>query len=160
MMQDFKKFILRGNVVDLAVGVVIGSAFGAVVTSLVKDLITPLISAFTKGQNFSGLHVTLNHSVFNYGDFINALISFLIIAVVIFFFVVQPVNKLVAFSHRRRAAPVSTTRPCPECLSEIPNQATRCMFCTSKVEPIPITETIATPSGKSGRRLRKLSRPK
>jgi large conductance mechanosensitive channel len=94
MMQDFKKFILRGNVVDLAVGVVIGSAFGAVVSSLVKDLITPLVGAFTKGKNFSGLHATLNGSIFNYGDFINALISFLIIAVVIFFFVVQPVNKL------------------------------------------------------------------
>jgi large conductance mechanosensitive channel len=139
--------------------VVIGSAFGAVVSSLVKDLITPLVGAFTKGKNFSGLHATLNGSIFNYGDFINALISFLIIAVVIFFFVVQPVNKLVTFSHRRKGAPVSTNRPCLECLSDIPNQATRCLYCTSKVKPIP-QEIVATPSGRSGRRLRRLSRPK
>jgi large conductance mechanosensitive channel len=155
MMKDFKKFILRGNVVDLAVGVVIGSAFGAVVSSLVKDLITPLMGALTKGKNFSGQHFTIHGSVFNYGDFINALISFLIIAVVIFFFVVQPVNKLVAFSHRRKGTPAIINRPCPECLSDIPPQATRCMYCTSKVDPLPVAAVAATPSGRFGRRLRK-----
>jgi large conductance mechanosensitive channel len=160
MMNDFKKFILRGNVVDLAVGVVIGSAFGAVVSSLVKDLITPLVGTFSKGKNFSGQHFTVHGSVFNYGDFINALISFLIIAIVIFFFVVQPVNKLVAYSHRRKGAPAITTRPCPECLSDISPQATRCMYCTSKVKPLPLAAVAATPSGRSGRRLRRLSRPK
>lgn len=136
MMKDFKKFILRGNVVDLAVGVVIGGAFGAVVTSLVKDLITPLIGAFTKGKNFSGLHVSLHGSVFAYGDFVNALISFCIIAIVIFFLVVQPINKLTALNQRRKGLPASTTHPCPECLSDIPKQATRCMYCTSKVKAV------------------------
>jgi large conductance mechanosensitive channel len=136
MMNDFKKFILRGNVVDLAVGVVIGSAFGVVVSSLVKDLITPLIGALTKGKNFSGQHFILHGSVFNYGDFINALISFVIIAVVIFFFVVQPVNKLVTYNQRRKGPSAITTRPCPECLSDIPTQASRCLYCTSKVKPL------------------------
>jgi large conductance mechanosensitive channel len=136
MLKDFKKFIVRGNAVDLAVGVVIGGAFGAVVSSLVRDLITPLIGAFTKGKNFSGLKVSLHGSIFAYGDFINALMSFIIIAAVIFFFVVNPVNKLVAINQRRKGVPPSTTRSCPQCLGDIPKQATRCMFCTSKVKAV------------------------
>ncbi len=133
MLKDFKKFIARGNAIDLAVGVVIGGAFGTVISTMVKDLITPLIGAFTKGKDFSGLKVALHGSVFAYGDFLNALMSFLIIAAVIFFFVVNPVNKLTAYNQRRRGI-TSSTRPCPECLSPIPKLATRCMYCTSKVK--------------------------
>ncbi|MDB5175945.1 MAG: mscL [Candidatus Saccharibacteria bacterium] len=133
MYKDFKKFILRGNTVDLAVAVVVGGAFGAIVTALVKDMITPLVSAIGGQPNFSKLKFTLNGSEFLYGDFLNAVISFLIIATVVFFFVVQPVNKLVTRANRKRSTPEPTTRKCPECLSEIPKKATRCAFCTAKV---------------------------
>lgn len=132
-MKGLKQFLLRGNVVDLAVGVVIGAAFGAVVTALVKDLITPLIAALVKQPDFSGLAFTLNGSKFLYGDFINALLSFLIIAAAVYFFVVLPVNALIA---RMRGEPVPadpTSRKCPECLSEIPIGARRCAFCSSEV---------------------------
>jgi large conductance mechanosensitive channel len=131
MLRDFKQFILRGNVVDLAVGIVIGAAFGAVVTALVSDLLTPLIAAIFGTHDFSALTFTIHKSRFLYGDFINALISFVTIAAAVFFFVVRPINALMA---RRKTEPVDeTTRPCPECLSAIPKEARRCAFCTSEV---------------------------
>lgn len=129
MLRDFKQFLLRGNVVDLAVGVVMGAAFGAVVTGLVTDLVTPLISAVAGKHDFSTLSFTVNHSTFNYGSFINAVISFLTIATAVFFFVVRPINVL--FARRKVEPPVDpATRQCPECLSEIPVAARRCAFCT------------------------------
>jgi large conductance mechanosensitive channel len=132
MLKGFKQFLLRGNVVDLAVGVVIGAAFGAVVTALVKDLLTPLISAVAKQPDFSGLFFTLNGSKFLYGEFFNALLSFIIIAAAVYFFVVVPINALI--SRARREPPADpTTRKCPECLSEIPIAAKRCAFCTSTI---------------------------
>jgi large conductance mechanosensitive channel len=134
-LTDFKAFILRGNVVDLAVGVIIGVAFGAVVTSLVKDLITPLIAAVGGQPDFSSLKFTINHSTFLYGDVINAIVSFLIIAAVVFFLVVRPVNWLMA--RRKTELPTDpTTRDCPYCLSSVPLKATRCAFCTSEL-PVP-----------------------
>jgi large conductance mechanosensitive channel len=131
MLKDFKAFILRGSVVDLAVAVVVGAAFGAVITALVRDIITPIISIPGK-TNFSELHFTVRHSVFAYGDFLNNLIAFLSIAAAVFFFVVVPVNALM---RRRKTEPdvESTTRDCPECLSSIPRAATRCAFCTADV---------------------------
>jgi large conductance mechanosensitive channel len=131
-VSGFRKFVLRGNLVDLAVAVVIGTAFGALVTSLVKDLITPLIAAIGGKQDFSKLSFTLNKSTFAYGDFINALIAFVIVALVIYFFVVSPVARLLAFVQRNKEA---SERECPECLSEIPVKATRCMYCTAVVTP-------------------------
>ncbi len=133
MLKDFKKFILRGNVVDLAVAVVIGAAFGTIVTALVKDLVTPLIAAIGGKSDFSNLYFTLNNSKFMYGDFLNAVISFLMNATAIFFFIVQPLNKLVAYSTRKKEPEDPTDKKCPECLSEIPKAATRCAFCTSKL---------------------------
>lgn len=133
MFKDFKKFILRGNTVELAVAVVIGAAFGAIVTALVKDLITPLIAAIGGKPDFSGLTFTVNHSVFRYGDFINAVISFLIIASVVFFLVIQPINKLLAVSARNKTPEDPKDKKCPECLSTIPKAATRCAFCTAKL---------------------------
>lgn len=132
MLKDFKQFILRGNVVDLAVGVVIGAAFGSVVTALVKGLITPFIAAIIKAPDFSGLTFTINDSIFLYGEFINAVVSFLIIASAIFFFVVTPINALVAKT--RKEAPLDpTTKKCPFCLSEIPIDAKKCAHCTSEL---------------------------
>jgi large conductance mechanosensitive channel len=131
-MNDFKQFLLRGNLVDMAVGVVIGLAFGAVIAALVADLITPLIAAIGGQPDFSGLTFTIHRSHFLYGAFVNALISFIVIAAVVFFLVVKPVNALMA--RRRTEPPVdATTRECPECLSEIPIAARRCAFCTSEV---------------------------
>ena len=131
-MKDFKEFLLRGNLVDMAVGIVIGVAFAAVVTALVSDLITPLIAAIGGNPDFSGLSFTINKSHFLYGAFINALIAFLVIAAVVFFLVVKPVNALMS---RLRTEPpvVETTRKCPYCLSEIPIEASRCAFCTQEV---------------------------
>ncbi|HRY52423.1 MAG TPA: large conductance mechanosensitive channel protein MscL [Candidatus Portnoybacteria bacterium] len=132
VLKEFKQFLLRGNVVDLAVGVVVGAAFGAVVSALVKDLITPLIAAIIKAPDFSGLYFTINGSQFLYGDFINALISFALVASAIFFFVVKPINLLV--SRARKEPPADpTTKKCPECLSEIPIEARRCSHCTQIV---------------------------
>lgn len=131
MIKDFKNFILRGNTVDLAVAVIIGAAFGAIVTALVKDVLTPLIAAIAGKPDFSNLSITINHSHILYGDFINAVISFLIIAAVIFFFVIQPINKLIAYSKRHHADSEALMKPCPECLSDIPKDARRCAFCTS-----------------------------
>jgi large conductance mechanosensitive channel len=134
MFNDFKKFILKGNVVDLAVAVVIGTAFGAIVTALVKDLVTPLIAAIGGQPDFSGLTFTLNHSKFLYGDFINAIVAFLLIASVIFFFVIQPLNKLTALANRNKSSDDPSEKKCPECLSTIPKAASRCAFCTAKVK--------------------------
>jgi large conductance mechanosensitive channel len=129
-MKGFKAFLLRGNVVDLAVGVVIGIAFGVVVTAFVKDLVTPLIAAIGGKPDFSTLSFTINNSKFLYGDFFNAIIAFIIIALVIYFFVVIPVNALIERSRKEPPAD-PTTKKCTECLSEIPIGARRCAFCTS-----------------------------
>lgn len=132
MINEFKQFLLRGNVVDLAVGVVMGAAFGTVVTALVKDFLTPLIAAIAKVPDFAGLSFMVNGSQFMYGDFINALISFLLIAITVFFFVVKPMNVLIARS--RKEPPVDpTTKKCPECIGEIPLNAKRCMHCAQLV---------------------------
>jgi large conductance mechanosensitive channel len=130
--SEFKQFVLRGNVIDLAVGIVIGAAFAALVQAAVADLLTPLIAAIFGQPDFSQLSFTVNRSVFRYGHFLNALISFLIIALVVFFFVVKPVNALMSLSQRRES-PDPSTRKCPECRSEIPIDARRCAFCTSEV---------------------------
>ena len=132
MFNDFKQFLLRGNVVDLAVAIVIGVAFAAIVDALVADLITPLIAAIGGQPDFSALDFTINESSFRYGHFINSVISFVIIAAVVFFLVVQPVNMLM--QRARREPPADpTTRKCSECLSEIPLEARRCAFCTSEL---------------------------
>ena len=131
-MKDFKEFLLRGNLVETAVGIVIGLAFAAVVAALVADLVTPLLAAIGGKPNFAALSFTVNGSHFLYGAFINALITFLIVAAVLFFLVVKPVNHLMA--RRRSEAPVEeTVRKCPECLSDIPVAARRCAFCTAQV---------------------------
>ena len=132
MVEDFKQFLLRGNVVDLAVAVVIGAAFGAVVTAFVSDFVTPLIAAIGGEPDFSSLDFKINDSSFLYGHFINALLSFVVIAAVVFFFVVVPVNKLMEMQKTDR--PVEeTVRDCPFCLSSIPKAASRCAFCTSEL---------------------------
>jgi large conductance mechanosensitive channel len=133
-MKEFRAFLLRGNVVDLAVAVVIGAAFGAVVSSLVADLITPIIAAIFGKPDFSDLTFTINGSVFRYGSFLNAVISFVTIATAIFWLVVLPANRLMA--RMRTEKPVEkTTRECPECLSEVPVAAHKCAFCTSPLTP-------------------------
>jgi large conductance mechanosensitive channel len=129
VLNEFKDFILRGNVVDLAIAVVIGAAFSGIVGALVKDLITPLIAALGGQPDFSALYFTINHSKFAIGDFINAIVSFLIIAAVIFFLVLRPVNSLLAM--RKKDPEAATTKDCPYCLSSIPVGATKCAFCTS-----------------------------
>jgi large conductance mechanosensitive channel len=132
MLKEFRDFVLRGNVVDLAVAVVIGAAFGAVVTAFVSSFVTPLIAAIGGDSDFSALSFTINGSRFSYGVFLNALIAFLIIAAVVFFLIVRPLNALM--EHRSTEAPVAeVTRACPECLSQIPNEARRCAFCTAEV---------------------------
>ena len=131
---EFKEFILRGNVVDLAVGVLIGGAFGGIVTALTKDIITPFIGMFGK-IDLSGLNTTINGAKFGFGDFLNTVIAFVIMAAVVFFFVVKPINFLMS---RRKTEPAAaaTTRECPQCLSSIPLLATRCAFCTAEVAAI------------------------
>ena len=133
MLDGFKKFILRGNVVDMAVGVVIGAAFGGVVTALTKDLLTPLIAAIVGKPDFSAIHFTIRGTPFPVGDFINAVVSFLLIASAIYFFVVLPVNALVARMNRGDKPPDPTTKKCSECLSEIPIESRRCAHCTQPV---------------------------
>lgn len=130
MFKEFRKFILRGNVVDLAVGVIIGAAFNSVVQSLV-GMITQLLPS--KSGKFSTSHFFLFGKDVVYGPFINALISFLLVALVVFFFVVQPINKLTELAMRNKDTEEPTTKKCKFCLSEIPNEATRCKFCTSKL---------------------------
>lgn len=136
MIKGFREFILRGNVVDLAVAVVIGAAFGAVITAFVQDIITPLIAAVFGQPDFSSLTFTINGSKFLYGDFINAAVSFFLVALAVYFVVVVPMNKLAERRARGQAPADSTTRQCPECLSEIPVAAKRCAFCTSQVGPV------------------------
>jgi len=136
MLKGFKQFMLRGNVLDLAVAVVIGGAFGAVVTALVKDLITPLIAAVGGKPDFSAVAFSVNGSKFLLGDFINAIVSFLMIGAAIYFFVVAPVNALTARIHRGETPADPTTKKCPECLSEVPIAARRCAFCTSPLEGV------------------------
>jgi large conductance mechanosensitive channel len=133
IMNGFKQFLLRGNVVDMAVGIVVGAAFGTVVTSFVKDLLTPLIAAIARQPDFSAIAFEINGSKFMIGQFVNAIVSFVIIAAAVYFAVVLPINTLVA--HARKQPPVEpTTKRCPECLSEIPIQAKRCAFCTSALQ--------------------------
>jgi len=133
-MSGFKQFLLRGNVVDMAVGIVVGAAFGTVVSSFVKDLLTPLIAAIVKQPNFSAIAFEINGSKFLIGDFVNAIVSFLIIAAAVYFAVVLPINTLVARARKEPAAE-PTTKRCSECLSEIPINARRCSHCTSQVLP-------------------------
>ena len=127
MLKEFKQFLLRGNAVDLAIGVVIGAAFGAVVNALVADLLTPLIAAVVKAPDFGGLVFTLNGSRFMYGNLINAIISFVLVSFAVFFFIMKPRTLLGGKPHH------VPTKKCPECLSEIPRRATRCMYCTQPV---------------------------
>ena len=141
VLKDFRQFILRGNVVDLAVAVVIGASFNAVVQSLVRDLITPLLTIFGSKANFSQLNFTIHHSVFTYGDFLNALVSFILTAAVVFFFVVQPINRLQSLVKGPQPI-IDVTRPCPECRSDIPLDASRCKYCTTKVEPKESTKAL------------------
>lgn len=131
LLMDLKAFILRGNVIDLAVGVVIGAAFGTVVSSLVENLLTPLVG-LPGETDFGALDFTIRASTFRYGQFLNDLISFLTIAASVFFFVVRPVNSLMS-KRKTELDVLSTTRECPECLSDIPSRARRCAFCTSEV---------------------------
>ncbi len=132
MLKDFKKFVLKGNVVDLAVAVVVGAAFNSVVQSVVKDFITPLIKGISKNGNLiSGTWVIDKRFILNWGDFLNSLLSFLIVATVVFFLVVQPINKLQKIANLQSEP---DTKKCPECLSTIPKKATRCSFCTIKVK--------------------------
>jgi large conductance mechanosensitive channel len=132
---EFKQFLLRGNVIDLAVAFVIGAAFAALVEAAVADLLTPLVAAIFGQPDFSSLSFEVNGSVFRYGHFLNVLIAFVTIALVVFFFVVKPINRLTELS-RRRESPDPSTRKCPECLSEIAVDARRCAFCTSEVAPV------------------------
>jgi large conductance mechanosensitive channel len=134
LLKEFREFILRGNLVDLAVAVVIGTAFTAVVNAFVRDIVTPLIAAIGGKPDFGALEFTINGSSFAYGDFFNALLTFVIVAAVVFFLVVKPVNALLS---ERRSEPAvdETVHPCPECLSDIPVRARRCAFCTAQVTP-------------------------
>jgi large conductance mechanosensitive channel len=132
LVKDFRAFLVRGNLVDKAVGIVIGIAFAALVTALVKDLITPIIAAIAGKHDFSALSFAIHGSRFLYGDFINAVVAFVSIAAAVFFFVVKPVNTLTA---RLQKEPADDVRACPECLSPIPRAASRCAFCTTEVAP-------------------------
>jgi large conductance mechanosensitive channel len=134
MLSGFKQFILRGNVIDMAVGVVIGAAFGGVVTALTKDLLTPLIAALVGKPDFSSINFTVGSTVFPVGDFINTVVSFLLIAAAVYFFVVTPINALVSRMRKAPAPADPTTKKCPECLSEIPIDAKRCAHCA---QPVP-----------------------
>ena len=133
MIDGFKKFILRGNVVDMAVGVVIGAAFAGVVTSLTKAFLTPLIAVLVHQPDYSKLNFYVRGTEFPFGDFVNACISFVLIAAAVYFLVVLPVNALIARMHRDEKAPDPTTKKCPECMSEIPVDAKRCSHCTQPV---------------------------
>ncbi len=133
MLKGFKQFLMRGNVIDLAVAVVIGGAFGAVVDALVKDLVTPLIAAIIGKPDFSAIQVTVNGSKVLIGDFLNAVMAFVLVAAAIYFFVVAPMNALAARRRSGEAPPDPTTKKCPECLSEIPIAARRCACCAQPV---------------------------
>jgi large conductance mechanosensitive channel len=141
-VKGFRAFLLRGNLVDLAVAVVIGVAFNSVIQALVADLVTPLIAAFGGKPDFSKLSFTINHSAFLYGAFVNELISFVVVAAVVYFLIVSPVDRVLSIANRNKAA---TQRACPECLSQIPVGATRCMYCTATVPPVaPATATASS----------------
>ncbi len=142
MLKGFRDFILRGNVIDLAVAVVVGAAFTAVVNTFVKSLLTPLLAAIGGDPDFSALSFEINNSQFRYGEFINAVLSFLIVAAVIYFLVVVPVNKLMAMRKTEEAVS-DITRECPECLSKVPEAARRCAFCTTQLQPVVTTPTSA-----------------
>jgi len=133
MLSGFKQFILRGNVIDMAVGVVIGAAFASVVSAFTKDLLTPLIAAIVGKPDFSAIKFTINGSIFGIGEFVNAGISFLLVAAAVYFFVVTPVNLLVARMRKAPAPADPTTKKCPECLNEIPIDAKRCAHCSQPV---------------------------
>jgi large conductance mechanosensitive channel len=135
MLSGFKQFILRGNVIDMAVGVVIGAAFASVVSAFTKDLLTPLIAAIVGKPDFSAIKFTINGSMFAIGEFVNAAVSFVLVAAAVYFFVVTPVNVLVTRMHKASAPADPTTKKCPECLSEIPIDAKRCAHCT---QPVPV----------------------
>jgi large conductance mechanosensitive channel len=135
-MKGFRDFILRGNVVDLAIAVVIGAAFGAVVAAFVKDLVTPLIAAIGGQPDFSNIYFTINNSKFLIGDFINVLLTFLIVAAILYFFVVLPVNQLMKRFKPEVAPAPETTRDCPYCTSKVSKEATRCPFCTSQLQVV------------------------
>ena len=141
LLDEFKQFLMRGNVADLAVAVVIGVAFGAVVTAFVEDILTPLLAAIFGEPDFSGLTFTINGSEFLYGDFINKMISFISVAAVVFFFIVKPMN-LLTTRFRTEPPPDPSVRKCPECLSNIPSEARRCAFCTAEVEPVLVTTSL------------------
>lgn len=134
MFKEFKKFILRGNVVDLAVGIVIGASFTSIVNALVKDMITPFVAILYHDKQFATAHFTIRGSQFLYGDLINSLITFIIIAAMVFFLVVQPINKLSELAFRGKFTDEEGTKKCPYCLGKIPKEATRCMFCTSQIK--------------------------
>lgn len=131
MLKGFKEFVLRGNVLDLAIAVVIGAAFTNLINALVKDLITPLIGAVVGKPDFSAWVVTVNGSPFLVGDFLNAVIAFVLMAAAVYFFVVAPMNAWIERRRRGQAPPDPTTKKCPDCLSEVPIAARRCAFCTS-----------------------------
>ncbi|MGZ3668701.1 MAG: large conductance mechanosensitive channel protein MscL [Bdellovibrionota bacterium] len=133
MIQGFKQFIVKGNVIDLAVAVIIGAAFGAVVSAFVKDLLTPLIAAIGGKPDFSSLYFTVNSSRFMYGEFLNSITSFLIVAATIYFVVIVPVSRITALT---KSAEVPTTKKCPECLSDVPLQARRCAHCAEEIGPV------------------------
>lgn len=134
MFNEFKKFILRGNVVDLAVGIAIGAAFTNVANALVKDFVNPLISVIIGERKFANAKFSVRGADFLYGDLINAIITFLLVAVVVFFLVVKPINKLSDMAFGSKTTDEATTRKCPHCLSTIPSEATKCMYCTSSVK--------------------------
>jgi large conductance mechanosensitive channel len=137
LFKGFSTFIMRGNAVDLAVAVVMGAAFGAVVSALVKDLLTPLIAALVGKPDFASMTYTLHNSRLLYGDFINALISFVLVAASVYYFIVAPLNSLTRRLHPRADEPPLRLKECPECLSEIPESARRCKFCTSVMPATP-----------------------
>lgn len=142
-MSGFRKFLMRGNIIDLAVAVVMGVAFNAIVQALVRDMVTPLITAITSDRiNFSALHFYLGTAKFTYGAVLNAAISFLIIAAVVYWLIVAPAARMTALANRSKAA---TDRQCPECLSTIPVGARRCMYCTAEVAPVPPPSDVRTP---------------
>jgi large conductance mechanosensitive channel len=141
VLKEFRQFILRGNVVDLAIAVVIGASFNGVVLSFVTNIITPLISAVGGQPNFGQFSLTIHHSNFNYGLFLNQLISFLLTATVVFFFVVKPINKFLSLV-KGDLPTIPVTRDCPECKSDIPLDASRCKYCTSKVKPEASTKEV------------------
>lgn len=133
MLKGFRDFILRGNVVDMAIGVIIGAAFNAIVNSMVKDVLSQLIAAIVGKPDFSNLVFTLNNTPIRYGNFLTAAVSFLIVAAVVYFGIVLPINTMMARMKKPEEAAAPTTKACPECLSDIPLAAKRCAHCAQLV---------------------------